>query len=84
MWAMLVSSTCQKLDYWLTLVYPSQMKEAASRMDKLVLRVIQNILGSEIPLNGGQEDWNSSIDVPIESLKDRSFQEWVLLSLIHI
>ena len=78
MWAMLVSSTCQKLDYWLTLVYPSQMKEAASRMDKLVLRVVQKILGSEIPLRGGQEDWNTSINDPIESLKDRSFQEWVL------
>ena len=35
-------------------------------------------LGSEIPLNGRQEDRNFSIDVPIESLKDRSFQDWVL------
>ena len=77
-WAMLTSSTCQKLDYWLTLVYPRQMQEAASKMDKLVLRVIQKIIGLEIPLTGGQDDWNSSINVPIENLQGKSFQEWVL------
>ena len=78
MWAMLRSSTSQKLDYWLTLVYPSLMKPAAEKMDKLVLRVIQKIVGSEIPMKGGDEDWNKSISVPIEILSDRSFQNWAL------
>ena len=78
MWAMLRSSTSQKLDYWLTLVYPSVMRKAAERMDSLVLRVLQKMVGSEIPMDGGEDEWNKSINVPIGSLTGKSFQNWVL------
>ena len=50
MWAMLRSSISQRLDYWLTLVYPSQTKKAAARMDNLILNVIQKLLGCPIPM----------------------------------
>ena len=33
LWTVLRSSISQKLDYWLTLVYPSQVRAAAQRMD---------------------------------------------------
>ena len=78
MWAMLRSSTSQKLDYWLTLVYPSLMRKAAEKMDSLVLRVLQKIVGSEIPMKDGENDWNKSINFPIDSLSGKSFQNWVL------
>ena len=29
-------------------------------------------------MNGGDEDWNKAINVPIEILRDRSFQNWVM------
>ena len=45
MWAMLRSSFSQKLDYWLTLVYPSLVKRAAERMDNLELKVVWGLLG---------------------------------------
>lgn len=78
MWAMLRSSISQRLDYWLTLVYPSQMKKAAARMDNLILSVIQKLLGCPIPMEENYENWNCPINVSISGLKRRSFQNWIL------
>ena len=47
MWALLRSSICQRLDFWLTMVYPSQMEKCAERMDNLIINAIQKLLGSQ-------------------------------------
>ena len=78
LWAVLRSSISQKLDYWLTLVYPSLVQEAAIRMDKLELKVLEQLLGSHIPLEGEGLAWDLPIKVPIESLDGRSFQQFVV------
>ena len=52
LWAVLRSSVSQKLDYWLTLVYPSQVREAAEKMDSLQMKVMEILLGLKIPLHG--------------------------------
>ena len=75
---MLRSSISQRLDYWLTLVYPSQMKKAAARMDNLILNVIQKLLGCTIPMEENHLNWNCPIKVSISGLEKRSFQNWIL------
>ena len=58
LWTVLRSSISQKLDYWLTLVYPSQMRAAAVRMDRLEMKVR---LGMSIPLQGEGLGWDCPI-----------------------
>ena len=82
MWVILRSSTAHKLDYWLTLVYPSLVADAAARMDRLQHGVLEKLLGLAIPL---QEDalrqpplgYDCPLDVPVDSLRGRSFQSLV-------
>ena len=78
MWAMLRSSFAQKLDYWLTLVYPSLVKRAAERMDNLELKVVRGLLGVPLPMGQEDLDWNMVINVPVQDMQERSFQNWVL------
>ena len=40
LWTVLRSSISQKLDYWLTLVYPTLVKAEAERMDRLMWKVL--------------------------------------------
>ena len=58
LWTVLRSSISQKLDYWLTLVYPSQVRAAAERMDRLEMEVVKRLLGMHIPMQGEQLGWD--------------------------
>jgi hypothetical protein len=78
MWSVLRSSTAHKLDYWLTLVYPSLMKEAASRMDKIQSKVLGNLLGMHIPMQAEGFAYECPIDVPVKNITGRSFQHMVI------
>ena len=78
LWTILRSSISQKLDYWLTLVYPSQVQAAAERMDKLQMQVMERLVGMKIPLQGEGLGWDCPLWLPIDGLDGRSFQQWVL------
>merc|ERR1711954_15730 len=78
LWTVLRSSICQKLDYWLTLVYPSQVRKAAQDIDKIELGVIENLLGMHVPLHGEGLGWECPLQLPIQGLDGRSFQHWVI------
>ena len=78
LWSVLRSSICQKLDYWLTLVYPSLVQQAAERMDSLLISVLEKLLGMHIPLQGEGLGWDCPLQVPIQGLEIRSFQHWVI------
>ena len=49
LWTVLRQSFNQRLDWWLTLVYPSLIREAARRMDKIVWEALEDCAGSAIP-----------------------------------
>ena len=78
LWTVLRSSLSQKLDYWLTLVYPSLVSQAAARMDTLLISILEKILGTHIPLQGEGLGWDCPIQVPIQGLETRSFQQWAI------
>ena len=87
LWTILRSSTLHKLEYWLGCVYPSLMAEAASRMDKLLWRMLEVTAGTEIPqvapeqrLGGALPRWagfETVLNPPVQGLQGKSFQWWV-------
>ena len=77
LWTVLRSSISQKLDYWLTLVYPSLARKAVDSVNKMEGAVLESLLGSHIPLQGEGLGWDCPLWLPIQGLDGRSFQQWV-------
>lgn len=78
LWAVLRSSFSHKLDYWLTLCYPSQVKGAAERMDALQNRILDSLVGTSIPMEALNNEWAISLPVSDAILQKRSYQHWVV------
>ena len=47
-------------------------------MDKLLLTVMERLLGRHIPMQAEGLGWDCPLQVPIDGLETRSFQNWVL------
>ena len=52
LWSVLRLSLQQQFGYWISLVHPTQVEEAATRVDNIMLRVLQQVGGFEIPQGG--------------------------------
>ena len=78
LWTVLRSSISQRLDYWLALVYPSNVRAAAEKMDRLIMTVLEKLIGVHIPLESENLGWDCPLHVPIQGLESRSFQQWVI------
>ena len=78
LWSVLRSSLSHKLDYWLTLCYPSHMKSIAERMDELQNRILESLVGQHIPMTAMNNGWAISLPATVDTLKNRSFQHWVI------
>ena len=63
LWSVLRSPISQKFDYWLSLVYPSQIKAAAESMDRVVLGVLEKLVGGNILMQDEGLGW----DCPVQS-----------------
>ena len=84
MWNVIRSSISQKLDYWLTLVYPSQMLKAATRMDALLKGAVENLIGIEIPMDGsGGLGYESPIHIPVMASMVHGSQHLLVASPPH-
>ena len=53
MWTCLRASFSHKLEYWLAIMYPSLVKEAAQRVDDLFWGMMEEIVGSHLPKTEG-------------------------------
>lgn len=78
LWAVLRSSISHKLDYWLTLCYPSQVKSAAERMDIVQNQMLESLVGMKIPMQAMANEWAIPLPVPEATLRTRSYQHWVI------
>ena len=79
LWAILRSSLSQQLDYWLQLCYPSDVEYAARRMDSILWKVLQVSAGSSIARGRGHNtDLECILDVPVDGLRGKTFQEWAV------
>ena len=74
MWAVLNSSLAHKLDWHLTLCYPSDVREAAERLDRIFWSVLGFVSRSKIPT--GRDQGASTLSVPdVDWLNGSTFQE---------
>ena len=84
LWTVLRASLAQRLDYWLQLCYPTDVLAAAERMDAILWNVLQVAAGSPIPRQAGNNGWECTLEVPVEGLGARSFQEWVVRQPVRL
>ena len=56
LWTILRSSFAHKLEYWLAMVHPSQVMEAAKEVDEIFHSVMEKLTGSHLPKEGGALD----------------------------
>ena len=53
LWTILRSSFAHKLEYWLAMLHPSQVKKAAREVDKIFHSVLEKVTGSHLPQQPG-------------------------------
>ena len=76
MWAVLKWSISQQFDYWLQLVYPSQVKEAAELLDDVLWEQLVGRCQGEI--GGKVGNWECLLNPDVKNLKGKMFSEWVV------
>ena len=77
LWTVLRSSVLAQFEYWLMMVHPSQVMEAARRMDSVIWMVLEKVAGFSIPREDEGLGWENCLDIPVTQLTGRSFQSWV-------
>jgi hypothetical protein len=75
LWTVLRQSFNQQLDWWLTLVYPSLIRDAARRMDEIVWEALEDCAGSAIPQGDQGKGWDCPLTAPVAPWQGRSYQE---------
>ena len=65
----------QQLDWWLTLVCPSQMREAATEMDRILWEVLECCADSAIPRGHQGLGWDCPLTAPVAAWQGLSYQE---------
>ena len=53
LWTWLRTSFSHKLEYWLAMVHPSQMTDAAMEVDQLFWNIVEEVCGSHLPREEG-------------------------------
>ena len=74
-WTIARSSTATKLDYHLSLVYPTDMEAAAKEMDNLLWHMLEKAAGFCIPRVDQGRGVECSPNPPVQRLHGRSYQE---------
>ena len=82
LWTVLRLSLSQQLDYWLQLCYPTHIKAAAERMDRILWEVLELAASSHIPRTEEGRNWECMVDVP--GLESRSYQDWVVRQPVRL
>ena len=72
LWAVLHRSTQHKMDYHLSLSYPSDIHEAADYLDRALF---EKTAGQLIPRREGGRGYECVLNIPVSSMADISFQE---------
>ena len=75
LWTILRQSFQQQLDWWLTLVYPSLMVEAAREMDNIIWAALETVASSSIPRGDQGLGWDCPLLAPVDPWQGMSYQE---------
>ena len=77
LWTILRASMKFQFEYWLGLVYPSQIMAAAKRVDNILWDVLEKVVGAHIPREDEGLGWEDCLEAPVGDLGGRSFQHWL-------
>ena len=77
-WTVIRSSTIMKLDYHLSLCYPSDMAEAASEMDQLLHNMLECATDLTIPRSDMGRGVECCPQPPVTRQQGKSYQDWMV------
>ena len=77
LWTILRVSIRHQFEYWLDLCYPSDVLQAAQKIDTLLHEVLEAVAGQHIPLREEGLGVEECLNIPVTGLTDRSFQAWL-------
>ena len=79
-WTVARASTLMKLDYHISLCYPSDMEEAAKEMDILLWRMMEKATNLKIPKVEEGRGVECCLQIPVTRHQGGSYQDWSSLT----
>ena len=78
MWTALRLSICQRFNYVCQHVPPSITEPVAAWLDSRLWGILEDTNGFEIPRGRRGAEGDLVVEVPVQGLEEKSFQEWVV------
>ena len=78
LWVALHRSHAHKMDYHLALCYPSDILPVAQRFDAILWSALESATGQHIPRREEGLGIECVLDIPVDNMTDRSFQDHFL------
>ena len=75
LWVALHRSLAHKMDYHLSLCYPSDILPVAEYLDKIVWKVFEKAVGQHVPRKEEGFGIECVLNLPVDSMRSKSFQE---------
>ena len=83
-WTVARASTLMKLDYHISLCYPSDMVEAAKEMDCLLWKMMEKATNLAIPKVDEGRGVECCLQIPVTRHQGRSYQDWLIRSPVRL
>ena len=83
-WTVARSSSATKLDYHLSLCYPSDMREAAKEMDSLLISMLNSATGLSVPMVDEGRGVEHCPVPGIARLAGKSYQNWMIRTPVRL
>ena len=75
LWVALHRSLAHKMDYHLSLCYPSDILPVAEYLDKILWKVFERAVGQQVPRKEEGLGIECVLNLPVDSMRSKSFQE---------
>ena len=84
LWVTLHRSMAHKMDYHLSLCYPSDIRPVMEFLDEVLWSMLEKAAGQQIPRTNQGLGYECMLDLPVESMSNLSFQELFVRTPIRL
>ena len=84
LWVVLHRSLAHKMDYHLSLCYPSDIRPIATYLDSVFWSMLEKAAGQQIPRTNQGLGYECVLNIPVDSMLGKSFQELFVRSPIKL
>ena len=84
LWVVLLRSLAHKMDYHLSLSYPSDIMPIAEHLDAVFWSLLERAVGQQIPRSGMGLGCECVLDLSVDSMAGKSFQELFVRTSIKL